>query len=214
MAPLALSNLRSPPKKRRFNVRKDAALAFIDDIESSWKGHEPFVFWLVQHLKPKTIVDLGFDRGFSTIVFAYRNRGHVFGIDWFDEGNYASKCFALDSAFRNISNAIRFHYAKNIHLIVGPFKEIAKTWHRKIDILHIGLAQSYHAAKQHYENWHPYMNEDGVILIHDVKAFPQDVGRFYDELPYYKFTFPHAKGLGVASKNKGLIEEISNRFSE
>jgi hypothetical protein len=212
MVPSVISPPRKLAKKRRFHISKNAALDFIDDIESTWKGHEPFAFWLVQHLKPKTIVDLGFDRGFSTVVFAYRNRGHVFGIDWFDEGNYASKCFALDSAFRNISNAIRFHYAKNINLIIGPFKEIAKTWTRKIDILHIGLASSYASSKQHFENWSRYLNEEGVILIHDVKAYPTETGRFFDELPHHKFIFPQANGLGVASRNEKLIEEIRKRF--
>ena len=202
----------SLPRVKRLNVRKDAALDFIESIESTWKGHEPFIFWLVQHLRPKTVVDLGFDRGLSTVVFAYRNRGHVFGIDWFDEGNYASKCFALDSAFRNISNAIRFHYVKNIHLLVGPFKEIAKTWNRKIDILHIDWAHSYHSAKQHFDNWSRYLNEDGVVIIHDVKAYPTEVGRFFDELPFHKVVFPHAQGLGVASNNEALIQEIKTKF--
>ena len=119
-------------KKKSFFVPKDAAFTFLNGIDSTWKGHQRFVCWLVQKLKPKTIVDLGFDRGLSTLAFAYRNKGHVYGIDWFEEGNYATKCFALDSAFRNISNAIRFHYAKNIHLIVGPFQDIAKKWVRKM----------------------------------------------------------------------------------
>ncbi len=169
--------------------------------------------WLVQFLHPKTIVDLGFDKGLSTIAFGYRNRGHVFGIDWFDEGNYATKCFALDSAFRNISNAIRFHYAKNIHLIVGPFEEIAKTWVRKIDILHIDWAHSYMSVRQHFENWSRYLSTDGVILIHDVEAFPKEAGRFFGDLPLHKFTFSHAQGLGVASANRKVIEMIQRKFA-
>lgn len=186
----------------------------MNSIESTWKGHEPFAFWLIQHLRPKTVVDLGFDRGLSTISFAYRNRGHVFGIDWFDEANYATKCFALDAAFRNISNAIRFHYAKNIHLIVGPFREIAKTWHRKIDILHIDLAHTYQSAKQHYDNWCGYLNPEGVLLIHDVVDYPTETGRFFQELPMHKFIFPHSHGLGVASRSEEVMTHIKKSFSD
>lgn len=192
--------------------KKDAALAFINSIESTWKGHESFALWLVQRLRPKVIVDLGFDRGLSTLAFAYRNQGHVFGIDWFDEGNYVIKSFALDSAFRNISNAIRLSYAKNIHLIVGPFKEIAKTWKRKIDILHIDWAHSYYSARQHFENWNRYLKMGGTVLVHDVLAFPEGVGKFFDELALPKIVFPHAQGLGVASANKALIREIQKKF--
>ncbi|HSX10842.1 MAG TPA: class I SAM-dependent methyltransferase [Chlamydiales bacterium] len=213
MAAVAISVPQIRVRKRRFNVRKDNALAFINQIDSTWKGHEPFAFWLVQRLHPKTIVDLGFDRGLSTITFAYRNRGQVFGIDWFDEGNYASKCFALDTAFQNISNAIRFHYARNIHLIVGPFRDVSKTWKRKIDILHIGLASKYTVAKQHYDNWSRYLNTDGVVLLHDVTSFPNETGRFFNDLPMHKFIFPFAQGLGVASHNEALIEEIRQVFN-
>lgn len=201
-----------PSPRKRFSVRKNNALAFIDGIESTWKGHELFALWLVQRLRPKTVVDLGFDQGLSTVAFAYRNRGHVFGIDWFDEGDYAAKCFALDSAFCTIGDAIRFHYAKNIHLIIGPFKEIAKTWSRSIDILHIDGAHGYMSAKHHYDNWSRYLNASGVILVHDVAAFPQETGRFFDQLPLYKIRFSHAAGLGVASSNGALIEEIGKTF--
>lgn len=210
MAVATLPRKRSASRKKSFAVRKETALAYINCIESTWKGHEQFAFWLIKRLHPKTVVDLGFDRGLSTIAFAYKNRGHVFGIDWFDEANYATKCFALDSAFRNISNAIRFHYAKNIHLIVGPFKEIAKTWNRKIDILHIDWTHTYHATKQHYDNWCQYLTSDGVVLIHDVMAYPTETGRFFDELKMHKVVFPHAHGLGVASNNEKLIAEIRN----
>lgn len=201
-------------KKKQFPTSKNPALAFLDSLESTWKGHQRFACWLVQELKPQTVVDLGFDRGLSTLAFAYHNKGHVYAIDWFEDGNYASKCFALDTAFRNISNAIRFHYAKNIHLIVGPFQDIAKNWVRKIDILHIDWAHSYGSAKQHYENWKAYLREDGVILVHDVVAYPEETGRFFNELKMPKFIFPHAQGLGVACQNEEFIEQIKKTFAE
>jgi len=204
---------RPVPKKQHFIVRKDAALAFLNSIDSTWKGHEQFVFWLVKFLRPKTIVDLGFDRGLSTISFAYRNKGQVFGIDWFDEANYATKCFALDAAFRKISNAIRFHYAKNIHLIIGPFREIAETWKRKIDILHIDWSHSYLSTKQHYDTWSRYLSPESVVLIHDVINYPTETGQFFNELPMDKFIFPHAHGLGVASNNAILMAEIRKTFA-
>lgn len=201
-------------ERKKTRPRKDAAYAFFNSIDSSWKGHQKFVCWLVQRLRPKTIVDIGFDQGLSTISFAYRNAGHVFGIDWFDGADYASKCFALDLAFRNISNAIRFHYAKNIHLIVGPFQDVVKKWVRKIDVLHIDWAHTYVQARKHYENWKPFLSEDAVILIHDIVAYPNETGRFFQELSMpYKFVFPHAQGLGVASYRAELIEEISRSFA-
>ena len=161
--------LHSPTWKRK---RQDLALQFIESIDSTWKGHEQFAIWLVHKLKPKTVVDLGFDRGLSTVSFAYRNRGHVYGIDWFEEGSYSEKCFALDAAFRNISNAIRFNYVKNIHLIVGPFSDVSKTWKRQIDLLHIDWAHSYRSVKFHFDNWQRYLKDHGVLLIPHLLSFP------------------------------------------
>jgi predicted O-methyltransferase YrrM len=184
------------------------AISFIDSIESTWKGYEKFAIWLVQRLRPKTIVDLGFDRGLSTIAFAYRNRGHVFGIDWFEDGNYAEKCFALDSAFSNISDAIRFNYAKNIHLIIGPFSHVSKNWKRKIDILHIDFAHSYRSAHLHYQNWSQFLKSDSVILMHDVAAFPEGAGRAFAEISLPKLILTEHPGLGVASANTELLSEI------
>src|SRR3989344_6983858 len=190
-------------KKR---AKRDHALDFIESIESSWKGHERFAMWLVQRLKPKTVVDLGFDRGLSTVAFAYKGRGQVFWLDWFEEGNYADKCIAWDVAFGNVSNALRFHYVKNVHLIVGPFRDIARKWKRKVDILHIDWAHSYESAKHHYENWFPYLNPGALILIHDVAAFPDGAGRFFEELSMSKALISHSCGLGIASTDHLLIE--------
>lgn len=202
-------------KRKKKSLQKDAALSFINSIESTWKGHQNFACWLVQFLKPKTIVDLGFDRGLSALSFAYRNKGDVFAIDWFEEVNYATKCFALDSAFRNISNAIRFNYVKNIHLFVGPFADIAKKWVRKIDILHIDGAHSYSLAKKHFDHWKPFLTQNSVILIHDILAFPDETGQFFQDLEIeHKITFLNAQGLGVASKNETLIQEIKTTFAE
>jgi predicted O-methyltransferase YrrM len=203
-----------PLTRRTIRQRSsDRALDFIDSIESTWKGHEQLAMWLVHRLRPKTILDLGFDRGLSTIAFAFRNRGHVFGIDWFEDGNYAAKSFALDSAFRNISYAIQLNYAKNIHLIIGPFSEASKGWRREIDILHIDWAHSYLAARQHYLNWAPYLKPDSVILMHDVTAHPEGAGRAFEELPYPKLILPHCNGLGIAASDENLLDEIRTQRS-
>jgi len=198
----------SPWRRIRKPHSTDYALSFIHSIESTWKGHEQFAIWLVHRLRPKTVVDLGFDRGLSTIAFAYKNRGHVFAIDWFEDGNYAAKSYALDSAFQNISNAIRLNYVKNIHLTIGPFSYVSKHWKRKIDILHIDWAHLYRSARQHFLNWSQFLKTDAVILMHDVTAFPDGAGRAFQELPFPKLILPHACGLGIASSNIALLDEI------
>ncbi len=193
-------------------TKKSRALAFIDSIESTWKGQELFAMWLVQKIRPQTVVDLGFHRGLSTIAFAFKNSGHVFGIDWFEEGDYTQKSLILDTAFQNISRAIQSDFIKNIHLIIGPFYDVSRNWNRKIDILHIDLAPTYHAVKCHYDHWSGYMRKDSVLLIHDINRYPGEVGRFFEELTLPKVFIPHGGGMGVASTDEALIEEIKTLF--
>ncbi len=188
---------------------RSLALKFIETIDSTWKGHEQFAMWLVQKLQPKVVVDLGFDRGLSTLAFAYKNRGHVFGIDWFfEEGSYAEKSYALDTAFRNITEALRSNYVKNIHLIIGPYRDVLKNWNKSIDIFHIDWAHTYRAVKFQYDSWSPHLKEDAVLLFHDVLAYPEEVGKFFIQLPYPKCVLKEGKGLGIVSSNLDLIEEI------
>ncbi len=193
-------------------VRVDP-LSFFENIKTSWRGHELFAMWLVQRLRPKVVVDLGFDQGLSTIAFSYRNRGQVYGIDWFGTMNYEEKTIALDCAFRNIIRAIRLKYAKNIHLIIGPFSQVSRNWNKQIDILHIDWAHSYSETRQHYLNWSPFLKPEAVILVHDVLSYPEEVGRAFSEIPYPKIIFPHSNGLGVACSNGALIEEIVHKYA-
>lgn len=201
--------LKSKRTVEKYRAGEIAALDFIHSIDSTWKGHEKFALWLTQKLKPKTVVDLGFDRGLSTVAFGYKNVGHVFGIDWFyEEGSYAEKSFALDIAFRNISLGIRFNYVKNVHLIIGSYRDVLKNWNRKIDLLHIDWAHTYQAVKLQYDSWQRHLKDGAVILIHDIISHPNEVGRFFDELPFPKFLFPNDHGLGVVSSNPQIIKDI------
>lgn len=98
---------------------------------------------------------------------------------------------------------------KNVHLIVGPLQEISRNWSREIDLLHIDCTQSYLEIKLHYESWTQFLKEDGVILIHDTEAFPDEVGRFFRELDMPKLHFPQGKGLGIATNNREIYKKIS-----
>lgn len=212
MAAISIPRFKNVVKKARPHIVLDRDMAFLDSIESSWKGHERFAAWLVQQVKPRTTVDLGFDRGLSTLAFAYRNHGDVFGVDWFEEGNYAVKSYALDSAFRSISDAIRYKFARNIHLIIGPFSDVSKKWRRKIDILHIDWAHTYQSVRKQYDLWSPYLKCNGIVLIHDVTLHKIEVGRFFGELDMPKIMFPHCGGLGIASRDQSVIDLIRKKW--
>ncbi len=188
---------------------RERAIPYIQSISSSWRGNERFAFWIVKKLKPKIIVDLGLNMGLSAISFAYGNKGgHTFGIDWLPTENFSQKRAEMESAFHNILNAIRLKCVKNLHLIIGPVPEISKKWNKEIDLLHIDGIYNYEDIKMHYAHWKPFLKKDAVILIHEIAAHPNEIGRFFDELPFYKTHLPYGNGLGIATPNADLYQEI------
>ena len=49
-------------------------------------------------------------------------------------------------------------------------------------------------------------------MFHDTLSFPDDVGRFFNEIDLPKLNFPQSYGLGVVSTDAALIEEIRVTF--
>ena len=191
-------------------------LTNLEDLHTCWKGHRGFAEWLVSYLKPKVTVDLGVDWGFSTFCFAMPRIGHVYGIDSFEGDPYAGH---RDDSIYNLvlHKQEKLHLKDNVTFIKGYFDDVAKTWDKKIDILHIDGDHSYESVKNDFETWSKFVNDDGVILFHDtcveeLNGNKYGVKKFFDEIDLPKCTFTHTFGLGVVSKNKNIIELIQNNF--
>jgi predicted O-methyltransferase YrrM len=206
----------------RLKERTDAIdklfLTNLDDTPATaWYGHRQFAEWLVKELNPNVIVDLGVDYGFSTFSFAIPRIGHVYGID-----NFTGDDFVGTDELRLKYNFVtmkreKLHLQDNLTLIEGDFNEVAENWDRKIDILHIDGSHKYEDVKKDFETWSKFLNDDGVILLHDtcVEEYCGNgygVKRFFEEIELPKFTFTHCFGLGVVSKNQNLIDHIKENF--
>ncbi len=176
----------------------------IQHITSAWKGHEEFAVKLVEFIKPEVVVDLGVDYGFSAFAFALSNIGTVYGIDWFQGDEYAGHRTTYERVLAEKENLD----LRNVVIIKAEFAEAARSWDRKIDVLHIDGDHGYESVKQDFEQWASFVRDDGIILMHDTMSFPEDVGRFYDELQLPKFNFTHSHGLGVVCKNRALLDRV------
>jgi predicted O-methyltransferase YrrM len=168
----------------------------LHSIPTAWRGHEHFAQWLVQQMRPQVIVELGCDYGFSTIAFAQPGLGTVYGIDRF-----------LGPPGRNAFETCRANIAAsgvtNIELMKADFRRVAESWSRPIDLLHIDGNHSYEDVRLDFAQWSCHVRGGGVILMHDTRSFPMDVGRFFSEITWPKFEFEHASGLGVILKPMG-----------
>ncbi|MFW9821464.1 MAG: class I SAM-dependent methyltransferase [Candidatus Thorarchaeota archaeon] len=184
-----------------------------EKIKSAWRGHHYFALWLVKELQPSIIVDLGVDRGFSTLIFASQQVGEVYGIDWFKKTNYSGKLFDdYVPCMRNVKVIQKKFGIKKITIIQAKFSKVAEKWKVPIDILHIDGSHVYESVKEDYEIWSKFLNKDGVILFHDTNAYP-GVVKFFNELNLPKFNFLHSYGLGVISKNELLMSKIEEKWN-
>lgn len=206
--------LRLPERQRAIDK---LFLTNLDDIPSTcWDGHRNFAEWLVSYLKPEVIVDLGVDWGFSTFCFAMPRIGHVYGVDTFEGDDYTGKPEG-DNYQYVLSKREKLFMEDNVTFIKGYFDDVAKTWNKKIDILHIDGDHSYEAVKNDFETWSKFVSDDGVILLHDtcveeIRGNHYGVKKFFDEINLPKCTFTHTFGLGVVSKNKNIIDLIKHNF--
>lgn len=192
--------------KEREQIEKQmkAYYELITQKPSAWIGHAKFALSLQFALKPKTIVDLGVDYGFSTFIWGMLKIGKVYGIDAFEGDAHAGyHSDAYDHVTKIHKQIKKAHKNNSVEIIKGYFDDVAATWTKPIDILHIDGLHTYEAVKNDYEKWSKFVHSDGAILFHDTHSFPDDVGRFFNELDEpYKFAFDHSAGLGVICKSK------------
>ena len=183
-------------------------------IPSGWnlppKSHNEFVIWLMNRIQPNLTVELGVDYGYSSFLLALNTKNKVIGIDCFEAEKHAIResddyQFVLD-----VKEKLKLD---NLEIIKGYFNDIAKTWNQKIDLLHIDGLHDYDNCKNDCDTWAPFLQENGVIIFHDTISAPDGVGLFFSQLEVPKVNFENSYGLGVASNDIKLIEEIKENFN-
>jgi predicted O-methyltransferase YrrM len=175
---------------------------------SAWKGHADFAKWLVNRIQPTTTVDLGVDYGFSLFALAEPEIGTVYGIDTFTSGAHGNHPDNYDVVM-GIKERYNF---SNVEVIKGLFSDVVVNWTKPIDILHIDGDHQYESIVEDWNNWFPFLTENGVVIMHDTNSDWVGIKKFYDEITIPKCNFLQSYGLGVASRNKELIDEIKNVF--
>jgi len=191
--------------------RELICIEIIDNKPSGWKSHRSFARWIVETVQPEIVVDLGVDYGHSSFYFSIPDIGTIYGIDTFDPVGYYIE--HSDNYEHVIAMKEKYNF-DNIVFIQGLFDDVANTWDKQIDILHIDGDHSYESVKNDYETWKKFLKEDSVVMFHDTESFPSTVGKFFRELEMpHKCHFKESAGLGIASKDPKIIESIKKSFN-
>lgn len=182
---------------------------------SAWTEHAPFAFWLVEAMKPRSIVELGVHNGFSYFALCQAVRAlaleaRCFGIDrWTGDdhaGFYGDEVYDAvcrhNRRYEAFSRPIRSDFADACALFADG----------SIDLLHIDGFHSYEAVRLDFETWLPKLSDRGVVLFHDIAELSEGFGvhRLWAELTrrYPHFAFVHGHGLGVLGVGSRLPARV------
>lgn len=189
---------------------EDALLAASTDIEvvvpTAWLGHIPFLFSLMEVLRPRRYVELGTHAGASFFAACQHmrsngNYGEGVAIDLWT-GDHQSGLYE-ETVFEGFKLRLNQHFSGIGRFIRGYFSEAAPCFEDgSIDLLHIDGLHTYEAVKEDYDTWRPKLTEAGVIIFHDTNEYQTDFGvwQFFEEIRNeapVSFQFRHGHGLGV-----------------
>ena len=196
------------------SLEDDNISEILGAIPSGWnvppKSHNEFVFWLLNRINPQLTVELGVDYGYSAFFLALNNKKNkVIGIDCFDISKHSLR---KDDDYQFVIDIKEKLKLDNLEIIKGYFDDVAKTWDKEINLLHIDGLHDYNNCKNDCDTWVPFLEERGVVLFHDTISNPDGVGLFFSQLELPKVNFTNSCGLGVASNDVKLIEEIKQVF--
>src|ERR1043166_2900629 len=167
--------------------------------QAPWLEHAPFAFWLVEALRPRTLMELGTRGGLS--YFALCEAVQRCGLN--------TRCYALapwndgdEEAYRDVAAHNQRRYPGFSTLVRSTFDDALDRFSdATIDLLHVDGRYSYDEIRQHFTSWRPKLSARAVVLFHGTELRERGAGvvRLWQELRqiYPHFEFPHGQGLGV-----------------
>lgn len=174
-------------------------------IDSAWHEHAPFAYWIVDAVRPRSIVELGTHFGFSYFVFceAIARLGletSAFALDTWEGDDHAG--FYSEEVFDRVSQLNERDYRSFSRMLRGYFDDsLDKIPDGSVDLLHIDGRHGLEDVRHDFQAWLPKVSKGGVVLFHDVAEHHPGFGvwQFWEEISsqYPSFAFEHGHGLGV-----------------
>ena len=183
---------------------------------SGWIEHAPFAFWLVETLRPRTIVELGTHSGYSFLCFcqavkAFAYSTKAYAIDTWRGDEHAG--FYPNAVLQELRSFHEPRYGAFSRLIEATFDEALRQFDdASIDLLHIDGRHYYKDVKHDFETWGPKLSNRAIVLFHDTNVREKDFGvfRLWSEVANSapSFEFLHGNGLGVLAYGADIPPEL------
>jgi hypothetical protein len=185
-------------------------------VESAWHGHAPFAFWLVDAIRPESIVELGTHNGFSYFVFCEAIRRlalptKAFALDSWEGDDQAG--FYGPEVYDNVDAINSAEYVEFSTLLRGYFDDsLDSIPDSSVDLLHIDGRHGYDDVRHDFEAWLPKLTERGVVIFHDIAEHQEGFGvwELWAEISkqYPSFAFDHEHGLGVLAVGTDMAPKL------
>jgi len=187
---------------------------------SAWTEHVPFAFWLVDVLRPRTIVELGTERGmsYSAMCQAVKSLSlatRCFAVDTWKGDEHAG--FYPEEVYKEFAAFHDAHYSAFSRLIRSSFDEALSYFEDgSIDLLHIDGFHTYEAVRHDFDFWQAKLSADAVVLLHDINVRENNfaVFRLWSEVTAGQphFAFLHGHGLGVLGHGRHYPPSVQQLF--
>ena len=188
--------------------------------KSAWIEHVPFAFWLVDVLRPATIVELGTENGVSYSAMCQAVKSlelptRCCAVDTWKGDQHAG--FYLESVYHDFADFHDARYSTFSSLLRLTFDEAVEYFEDKsIDLLHIDGLHTYDAVRHDFETWLPKLSPNAVVVFHDTNVRQNKFGVFqlWAEVGSGRrhFSFLHGHGLGVLGLGRDYSGPLSFLF--
>ncbi|WBU63770.1 class I SAM-dependent methyltransferase [Paracoccus aerodenitrificans] len=199
---------------------KDQSTAFLMrpdyNAKSAWTEHLPFAFWIIQALRPRSLVELGTHLGtsyfgFCQAVARFSTDTACYSVDTWQGDEHAG--FYGNEVYDTVKAYNHANFSGFSTLVRSTFQDALPYFtDGSIDLLHIDGCHSYEAVRSDFQSWLPKLSDRGIVLMHDTNVRERDFGvfRFVEELrsDYPIFEFLHGHGLAVVGIGNDLPDEI------
>ncbi|MCF3526844.1 MULTISPECIES: class I SAM-dependent methyltransferase [Stenotrophomonas] len=183
---------------------------------SAWLGHIPFASWLVETVRPKSIVELGTHNGASFLAFCQAVEtqhvsARVFAVDTWEGDEHAG--FYGDEVYAELRDYQQRHYAGISEMMRMRFDQALEYFAEgSVDILHVDGLHTYEAVREDFETWRSKLSRRAVVLFHDscVRERGFGVWQYWSEIcsQFPSFEFTHTHGLGVLLVGEEQPQEL------